>query len=157
MSLIQLQSQRRILKVCPFGYQLPYLLQEIKTYNTLSHRGCNLLPQLLAYVFERNEDKVVGFICEELREEVAGPEHYKIYKCALKHLHSYGVVHGDINKFNIIITLDGPRFMDFEKAILDSDCEHKREKFTHMQQQELDGLRYALDDTGGWGRPWPEG
>jgi len=71
--LIQLDSQRQILIICPFKFELKYFTQEIKSYNTLSERGCSLIPRLCAYAFERSEEQIIGFICEELQGRFAGP------------------------------------------------------------------------------------
>ncbi len=154
--LVQLESRRQILKICPFEFELKYFAQEIKGYNRLSERGCNLIPRMYAYVFERSEEQIMGFVCEELHGRFAGPSDYGECKCSLLQLHSYGVVHGDINKFNIIITADGPRFIDLEKSMLDTDGDICKEEFARLQQEELDGFEKALQDEEGWGRPWPE-
>jgi hypothetical protein len=154
--LVQLDSWRRILKICPFKFELQYFTQEIKTYNMLSERGCSLIPRLYAYVFERSEEQIIGFIYEELQGRFAGPSDYSEYKRGLQQLHSYGVIHRDLNKFNIIITTDGPRFIDLEKSILDADEKASKDEFARLQQQELDRLEKALHNEEGWGRPWPE-
>jgi RIO-like serine/threonine protein kinase len=70
-------------------------------------------------------------------------------QASLPQLHSYGVVHGDLNKFNIIITADGPRFFDLEKSILDTNEEISKDEFSRLQQEELDGLEKALHDEKG--------
>ncbi|TAQ85620.1 hypothetical protein B7494_g6074 [Chlorociboria aeruginascens] len=156
VSLVKLDTQRQILKICPFKYQLQYLTKEIKTYNTLSERGCSLIPRLSAYVFERTEDQIIGFLCEEFIGRVAGPDDYDECKHSLLKLHSYGVVHGDLNKFNIIITASGARFFDLEKSVLDTDEGISKNEFSRLQQEEVDRLEEALYDKEGWGKPWPE-
>jgi hypothetical protein len=155
VSLIQLDMQRQILKICPFMYQLQYFTQEIKAYNTLSKRGCSLIPRLSSYVFERSEEQIIGFTCEEFKGRFARPSDYSKCKHSLLQLHSYGIVHGDLNKFNIIITADGPRFFDLEKSVLDTE-EISKDEFSRLQQEELDGLEKALHDEEGWGKPWLE-
>jgi RIO-like serine/threonine protein kinase len=64
-------------------------------------------------------------------------------------LHSYSVIHGDLNKFNIIITTDSPRFIDLEKSILYIDEKTSKDEFARLQQQELDGLEKALHNKEG--------
>ena len=154
--LVLLDSCRRILKICPFKFELQYFTQEINTYNMLYQRGCSLIPRLYAYVFERSEEQITDFICEELQGRFARLGDYSECKRGLQQLHSYGVIHGDLNKFNIIITTDGPRFIDLEKSILDTDEKVSKDEFESLLQQELDGLEKALHDEEGWGRPWPE-
>ncbi len=154
--LVQDGTQRQILKICPFEFELQYFRREVKAYNTLSERGCSLIPRLSAYVFERSKEQIIGFICEEFRGRFAEPSDYSECKRSLRRLHSYGVVHGDLNKFNIIITAYGPRFIDLEKSVLDTDERISKDEFSRLQQEEFDKLEKALSDEEGWGKPWPE-
>jgi hypothetical protein len=156
VSLVQLNNQRQILKICPFKFDLPYFTREMETYNTLYKRGCSLIPRLSAYAFERSEEQVIGFICEELQGRFATPSDYGNCRHSLVELHSYGVVHGDLNKFNIIVTVDGPRFFDLEKSVLVTDTQVSKDEFLRLQQEELDGLEKALHNEEGWGKPWLE-
>jgi tRNA A-37 threonylcarbamoyl transferase component Bud32 len=94
----------------------------------------------------------MGFICDELQGRFAGPSDYSECKRGLQQLHSYSVVHGDLNKFNIIIIPDDPRFIDLEKSVLDVDENISKEEFAHLQQEELDRLEKSLHDEG-WGNP----
>ena len=151
VSLVDFESQRQIFKFCPFEYELPYLTQEITALTILSNRGCWLIPPVLSYVFERSEEQIIGFICKELQGRSAEPGDYDQCRDALQKLHSYGCVHGDVNKFNIIMTADGPRFIDFEKSRLNTDL--SAAELATIQQQELDGLDAALKDEEGWGKP----
>lgn len=154
--LVHLNMERQILKICPFRFELPYFTQEMKVYRMLAERGCNLVPRLSAYVYERSEEQIIGFTCEELHGRVAGPDDYDDCRRSLAKLHTYGIIHGDLNKFNIMITEDGPRFFDLEKSILDTDGDVSKDDFSRRQQEELEGLSKALCDEEGWGRPWPE-
>jgi hypothetical protein len=54
VSRVRLRDQRRILKICPFEYELPYFAREVKAYDALYERGCVLVPCLSGYVFERS-------------------------------------------------------------------------------------------------------
>lgn len=56
------QPRTRILKICPFAYQLRYLAREMRAYEVLWERGCRLVPQVEAYIFERSEEQVMGFL-----------------------------------------------------------------------------------------------
>jgi RIO1 family len=156
VSLVSLDSRRRILKICPFRFELPYFSCEIKAYSILSARGCRLIPSLLAYVYERSEEQILGFVCEELQGRFAEPSDYDVCKDALRTIHTYGFIHGDLNRFNIIVTTDGPKFIDFEKSTLNTDNIIPDTEFVRLQQEELDKLEKALLDNEGWGRPWPE-
>ena len=135
--LAQLEAQRQILKICPFKFELHYFTQEIKTYNTLSERGCNLIPRLSAYVFERSEEQIIGFICEEFQGRFAGLIDYSECRRSLLQLHSYG------RPMEISSTTDGPRFFDLEKSVLDTNVKISKDRFSRLQQEEVDGLEKA--------------
>lgn len=156
VSLINLDSRRQILKICPFRFELPYFSCEIKAYTILSARGYRLIPSLLAYVSERSEEQILGFVCEELQGRFAEPSDYDICQDALRRIHTYGFIHGDLNRFNIIVTTDGPKYIDFERSTLKPDDTISDNEFARLQREELDQLEKALVDNEGWGRPCPE-
>ena len=103
----------------------------MRAYEALCERGCELVPRLDAYVFERSEEQVVGFMCEDVEERFAGPEDYEECRRGVERLHEFGVVHGDLNKYNIIIAMDGPRFIDLEKAVVDTEV--TRDEFSSLR------------------------
>jgi hypothetical protein len=141
-------GQQQILKICPFEYQLKYMSREVRAYNMLRERKCYLVPMILAFVFERSDDQVVGFICSRFEGEFAAPDDYDKCKLSLQQLHSYGIVHGDLNRFNIIMTADGPRFIDLENATLVIDKQD-----LSGQLEELEKLEKVLSDPEEWGKP----
>ena len=154
VSGVKLADQERtgILKICPFAYQLRYFAQEVRAYEALCERGCDLVPRLEAYVFERSKEQVVGFVCEEVEGRFAGPEDYEECRRGVEKLHEFGVVHGDLNKYNIIMGTNGLRFIDLENAVLDTAVEGS--EFARLCVEELDGLKNKLSDEEGWGKPW---
>lgn len=154
VSVISLDDRRQIVKICPFKWLFRWLRREAEAYALLTQRGCRLIPRLSAYVFERSEEQIVGFVVEELQGRWAGPDDGVACRRGLARLHSYGIVHGDVNRFNIMITSDGPRFLDLEKAVFDTDGLPSGE-FARLQQEEMDGLDQALRSREIWGRPWP--
>jgi tRNA A-37 threonylcarbamoyl transferase component Bud32 len=91
-------------------------------------------------------------MCEEFQGRFAEPRDYCECRRSLQQLHSCGAVHGDLNKFNIIITTDGVRFIDLGKSILDTDEGVSKDKFSRLQQ-ELYGLEKALNNIDGWENP----
>jgi RIO-like serine/threonine protein kinase len=128
----------------------------VKAYKALEERGCYLVPRLTAYVFERSQEQIIGFTCEELQGRVAGPNDCEDCKSSLAKFHTYGIVHGDVNKFNIMFTDEGPRFFDLENPVLDTERKTSKEHFSRLQEEELEELEKALRDEEGWGKPWPE-
>jgi hypothetical protein len=146
------QPRTRILKICPFAYQLRYLAREMRAYEVLWERRCRLVPQVEAYIFERSEEQVMGFLCEQVEGRFAGPGDYGECRAAVEKLHEFGVVHGDLNRYNIIIEGGRVRFVDLEKAVLDTEVEGG--EFARLCEEELEGLEKILNDEEGWGKPW---
>ena len=70
----------------------------------------------------------------------------------MERLHGFGVVHGDLNRYNIIMSTDGLRLIDLEKAVVDTEvC---GDEFSRLRIEELNGLQNALNGEEGWGKPW---
>ena len=151
--LSQLESTRCILKIYPFKHQMPYLTRELRAYDRLSQKGYRLSPRLLCYVFERERSQIIGFVCEELDGEFPRLVHLEACERALTRLHAYGIVHGDLNIYNIIVTPGGPKFIDFEEARLDT-YDKSRENFVFEQQREYKDLQRILGNTNRDGKPW---
>lgn len=105
-------------------------------------------------MFERSEEQVVGFVWEEIGGRFAGREDYEECRREVERLHEFGVVHRDLNRYNIIMGTDGPRFMDLDKAVVDTEVSGG--EFSSLRIQELDGLEGTLNDEVGWGKPWDD-
>lgn len=143
-----------VTKVYPFSYQIKRLTRELNAYHHLSRRGCDLIPKLLAYVYEQSKEEIIGFICEELDGHPPSPADYDACYAALQRLHSYGVTHGDLASYNIIVTAEGPKFIDLEYARLDIDFQTEGEEFSRLQLQECDELLRRLQGEEGSDRSW---
>lgn len=150
--LVLHNGQRRVLKICPFKRLLPLLLQELRAYFVLQKRGCKIIPQVTAFVYERSKKEVIGFLCEEIIGETPTPDDYEMVKQGVEKLHGYGVVHGDLNKYNMMITTEGLRFLDLESTIFDEDGK-TRSELSRLRKLEIDGLLGDLKDNRGYGRP----
>lgn len=135
-----------ILKIARFPYELPWLMQEMDIYHALA--GFPLTPRLLGYVFESQcPDRIVGILLEKLNGRWAQSEDLEECDNALQRLHQH-VLHGDLNKYNIIITLEGPKFIDLENSVLSGPLN------VELRKQERQELSIRLADTSNEGRPW---
>ncbi|QPH04007.1 hypothetical protein C2857_000595 [Epichloe festucae Fl1] len=134
-----------ILKMARFPYELPWLLQEMHIYHALA--DCPLTP-LLGYVFESQcPDRVVGILLEKLNGHWAQPDDFETCDDALQRLQQH-ILHGDLNKHNIIVTPEGPKFIDLESSVLSGPDN------VESRNQERQALSIKLADTSGEGRPW---
>ncbi|KAL5900137.1 hypothetical protein ACKVWC_011498 [Pyricularia oryzae] len=142
-----LNGQTYVFKTARFPFELPWIVQEIEAYHTLE--GTSLAPRLIGYVFETSQDRVTGILLEKLEGHF--PESGDLDTClkALDQLHSY-LAHGDLVKYNIIMTSKGPRFLDFESSVLVSSDAWSTELSTKDRQKLADNLGITSDH----GRPY---
>lgn len=156
------EEEEAILKIARFEFELAWLANEVSVYRELeleSSRAAGLHPRFLGFVFERDqgegeggddgdeeEKRVMGFLREEIEGRAAREEDFRACEDALGRLHRLGILHGDLNRHNMIVGTDGKvRFIDFEDAVLSADGEGKR--------VEMERLREVLRDTSGRGAP----
>jgi hypothetical protein len=142
---VQAGENKAILKIARFPFELPWLVNEISIYKELEASDSRLAPSLLGLVFEDDEDRVIGFLCEEIYGEVASQDDYSACQAALQTLHNLQILHGDLNRHNMIVSADVVKFIDFEDSISSSD--------NALKQKEMEGLIAALTETSGRGAP----
>ena len=115
---VMLNGIRCFLKLAHREEDIRLLAHEIKVYHMLMENGSTLAPKLLAYACDGTTDRVVGFFYEEIIGKY--PDQFDSHICeeALMELHDLEVLHGDINRYNIIIAGNGDvvKLFDFEKA-----------------------------------------
>jgi serine/threonine protein kinase len=125
-------------------------------YHFLASRGSALVPKLLGYACE--QERIVGFLSEMVVGRFPSVGDEEACLRALNQLHSEGIVHGDINKYNIIVTVNGLKFIDLENAIIcpsGRDDDHAQ-RIQELKVKEIKSLKPALDEKSGSGRPYNE-
>ncbi|KAK4099823.1 hypothetical protein N658DRAFT_487403 [Parathielavia hyrcaniae] len=144
------KGQPYYLKLARFPHELPFLFREMDAYHSLAQEASvfRLAPKLVAYVFEETPDRVTGFLVEPVQGRVADTGDLLQVAAAVAELHRV-LVHGDLCKYNIFMTSDGPRFIDFEVSTTVSEATGRR-----LAEEELEGLAGKLADESGAGRPW---
>jgi predicted Ser/Thr protein kinase len=143
--LVHAGENNVILKIARFPFELPWLVNEISVYEKLEASNSQLAPRLLGLVFKDDKERVVGFLCEEIHGEVASQDDYSACEVALQTLHNLQILHGDLNRHNIIVTADAVKFIDFEDSVSSLDEALKR--------KEMEALTAALVETSGRGAP----
>lgn len=114
--------QHAILKICPVAEQLEVFTKEIKIYNKLRKaKAFEIVPELYGYVYEGIEERIIGFICQEIEGSFAEKSHYKSIKTAVNELHRHGIVHGALKLPNLIVDNVSKRvyIFGFKQSILD--------------------------------------
>ncbi|KAF2790771.1 hypothetical protein K505DRAFT_250466 [Melanomma pulvis-pyrius CBS 109.77] len=144
VSLVCFQGNLCVLKIARFSHELKALHREIMAYGILD--DFPLAPKFLGYVYEETEDRVVGFLIEALNGHHPNVEDLDICQSAMMELHARGVVHGDLNKYNIVIEGTKPKFFDFEVASFQDD-----DNYTKLELEEIEELAQKLADVSGIG------
>jgi serine/threonine protein kinase len=104
------------------------------------------MPKFCGYVYEETEDRVIVFLMEDLHGYHPLLGDLELCQNALQNLHSLGIVHGDLNRNNILIETNVVKFLDFEAAKFSGD-----EDLVDLILVEAGTLNEKLADTSGMG------
>jgi predicted Ser/Thr protein kinase len=99
-----------IAKIARFEWELPRIEQETRAYQLLE--GSGLAPRFLGHVHENG--RIIGFLLEKIDGRFAFFQDLSICKTALGKLHELGLLHGDVNRHNFLVTEEGVKLLDFE-------------------------------------------
>jgi len=128
-----------IAKIARFEWELPRIEQETRAYRLLE--GSDLAPRFLAHVHENG--RIIGFLLEKLDGRPASFQDLSVCETALRKLHELGLVHGDVNRYNFLVTEEGAKLLDFECVQDNASPE--------LMSRELETLRVELVDESGRG------
>ncbi|RFU30062.1 hypothetical protein B7463_g6279, partial [Scytalidium lignicola] len=129
-----------IAKVARFEWEIPRIERETQAYRLLE--GTGLAPRFLGHVHEQG--RVIGLLLEKIDGRMAGIDDLARCNEVLGRFHNTGLVHGDINRNNFIVSDDGIRIIDFEHSIPSQD-----EKLMKMEIASLAGKLAAENTLGG--------
>lgn len=101
-----------IAKIARFDWEIKYAENETLAYFLL--QGHEIGPKFLGHLTEGPQGKVIGLLIEKLEGRSAGIGDIVACRKALKTLHTLGFIHGDVHRYNFIITEAGARLIDFE-------------------------------------------
>ena len=128
-----------IAKIARFEWEIPRIEQETRAYQLLENSG--LAPRFLAHVHENG--RIMGFLLEKIEGRPAFFQDLTACETALRKLHKLGFVHGDVNRYNFVVTEKGVKLLDFESLGESASPESMR--------KELESLRAELVDESGRG------
>ncbi|KAL2209855.1 hypothetical protein CC79DRAFT_1365272 [Sarocladium strictum] len=135
----QLQGPTMIAKVARFSWEIPRLEQETHIYRLLQHTG--ITARFLGHIHE--EGRVIGMLLEKLEGSFASIEDLANCEHTLGRLHSLGILHGDVNRHNFIVSKDGVKLIDFETC--------KETHDTTLLEAEMLRVASELQDESGRG------
>ncbi|KAI1399712.1 alpha-galactosidase A [Hypoxylon fuscum] len=128
-----------IAKIARFEWEVPRIEQETRAYQLLE--GSGLAPRFLAHVHENG--RIMGFLLEKIEGRPASVQDLSACETALGKLHELGLVHGDVNRYNFLVTEEGVKLIDFERLQENASPE--------AMGKELESLRAELVDESGRG------
>ncbi|OTA95093.1 hypothetical protein M434DRAFT_57462, partial [Hypoxylon sp. CO27-5] len=128
-----------IAKLARFEWEIPRIERETRAYQLLE--GSGLAPRFLAHIHENG--RIMGFLLEKIEGRPASIQDLSACETALRKLHELGVVHGDVNRHNFLVTEEGVKLLDFERL--------QENASPRSMSEELENLRAELVDESGRG------
>ncbi|KAG4413853.1 hypothetical protein IFR04_012997 [Cadophora malorum] len=120
--------------------EIGHYVAETQAYSWID--GHNIGPKFLGYLTE--DGRVIGFLIESVEGRHATVSDLDACKAIVRELHGLGILHGDLNKHNFLISERGVVMIDFETA--------KKSKDGEAMEKELMGLEgHLLDESGNGG------
>ncbi|KAL8707895.1 MAG: hypothetical protein Q9225_007687 [Loekoesia sp. 1 TL-2023] len=124
-----------IAKFARFEWEIGAYQAETEAYQWIDGHGIG--PKFLGHLTE--DGRVIGFLLQRVDGHYAGIEDLTRCEEVVRKLHSLGVMHGDLNRYNFIVTEDQVMLIDFETSTKSHD--------EGEMAAELVGLREKLTDT----------
>jgi RIO-like serine/threonine protein kinase len=85
----------------------------------------------------------MGFLLEKIEGRPASFQDLSICEAALGKLHKLGLIHGDVNRYNFLVTKEGVKLFDFERFLENASPE--------SMLKELENVRAELVEESGRG------
>ncbi|KFZ04789.1 hypothetical protein V501_08968 [Pseudogymnoascus sp. VKM F-4519 (FW-2642)] len=121
-----------IVKMARFPWEIQYIEAETRIYQLL--QPLRIAPTFLGHIHEAG--RVIGVLLEKVEGRPANSGDLEICKAALQRLHDLGILHGDCNRYNFIITADGKvTLIDFDDAKLDANAEMMEKEMASLEEQ----------------------
>lgn len=130
-----------IAKIARFEWEIPRIQRETRAYQILHRENAAFAPRFLGQLYE--EDRVIGFMLEKLVGRTASIGDLEGCQAVLRKFHILGLLHGDVNRYNFLITEEEIKLIDFERFSENVSAE--------AQAEELSSLEAELEDTSGRG------
>ncbi|KAE8327672.1 hypothetical protein BDV39DRAFT_192615 [Aspergillus sergii] len=135
-----------VLKIARFKHEIQSLQHEVSIYSKLMATEFLFCPKFIGFVYEDTKDRTIGFLMEDISGRTPSIQDLKDCTETVRLLHEYGIVHGDLNKYNLLVTEEGVKLFDFEVSAAKEDAD------PGSTEDELKGLTARLEDESGIGR-----
>ncbi len=138
VSLARQDRNLYCVKIARFNHELVYMKREVWAYKMLVKSGLTIAPKFHGYVYEEHPDRIIGFLMEIIDGRHADVEDLEPCRKVVQQMHGLGLIHGDLNKYNFIVTENGVKLVDFEASEFADEG---------TREHELDGLAGYLAST----------
>lgn len=128
---VQFASKPAISKIARFPFEIPRMENETAIYEAIA--GHDVGPAFLGHLVEH--DRIMGILIEKVEGTHAGIEDLQACQTVVRRLHSLGIVHGDLNRYNFVITEKGATLIDFENATIDGDQSAMDLEYSKLSEQ----------------------
>ena len=142
--VVKYNSKSVIFKIARFEFEVPSMETETAIYQAINDHGIG--PAFLGHLVEHG--RVMGFLIEKIDGRNGEIGNLEACESIVKRLHSLGIVHGDLNKYNFIIGPTRTTLIDFENAMENGSEEAMQKELTRLTEQ-------LTEETGRGGPPVP--
>ena len=131
VNVVKYHSKSVVAKIARFEFEVPQVETETAIYRVIDGHGIG--PTFLGHLIEHN--RVIGFLIERMDGHYAGIADLGTCQDAVERLHSLGIVHGDLNRHNFIVSPSGATLIDFENAGMNGSQDAMQKEFTQLTEQ----------------------
>lgn len=124
-------SSPMIAKSALWPWEIPAFECESEAYCWLE--GHNIGPKFLGYLKE--EDRTIGFLLEKVQGHHPTPNDLQGCSTVLSELHALGILHGDVNKHNFLVSDAEVTIVDFENARKCDDRDAMAEELIELEKE----------------------
>ncbi|CAK7272235.1 hypothetical protein SEPCBS119000_005018 [Sporothrix epigloea] len=136
-----------IAKIARFEWEIPRIEKETRAYQLLE--GSGLAPRFLGHIHENG--RIMGFVLEKLEGRRASLDDLSSCESAVRKLHGLGLLHGDVNRHNFLVTEEGVILLDFETLGENASPESMCKELESLPAELVEdtgrggGILYAVD------------
>jgi RIO-like serine/threonine protein kinase len=94
-------------------------------------QGSGLAPLFLGHIHENG--RIIGLLIEKIKGRPASFQDLSICETALGELHKLGHAHGDVNRYNFLVTEEGVKLLDFECLLENASPKSMREELESLR------------------------
>ncbi|RGP75760.1 alpha-galactosidase a [Fusarium sporotrichioides] len=99
-----------VAKIARSESEMPLNKRETRAYQLL--KDSRLTLRFLGHIHKNG--RIIGFLIEKLEGRCASSDDLAICKAALERVHGLGLLHGNVNRYNFLITDQGVKLLNFE-------------------------------------------